>query len=150
VDVTLGTIRTLAVVNGRTIAAVVLGFFEISIWITAVSAAVSRVGDNPMLIAAFAGGFAAGNAVGIVLERRLALGSCVVRIITARDGRRVADAVGDVGTMVTTFGGTSNAGERTLVYALCPRRSLPGLLAAAKDADPHVFTRSTVSPRQDS
>lgn len=139
VDVTLGTVRTIAVVNGHTILAVILGFVEISIWITAVSAAVARVSDDPILVAAFAGGFAAGNAVGIVLERRMALGSCVVRMITSQDGHDVANAIGRVGTMVTTFTGQSESGSRALVYALCSRRLLPGLLAAAKHIDPHIF-----------
>lgn len=41
-DVTLGTVRTITVVHGHKTLAVVLGFIEISIWITAVSAAVTR------------------------------------------------------------------------------------------------------------
>ena len=138
-DVTLGTVRTIAVVHGHTRWAVVLGFVEISVWLTAVSEAVARVGENPMLVAAFAGGFAAGNAVGIELERRLAIGSAVVRLISAQKGDRVAHAIRDIGTMVTTFAGTSETGDRSLVYALCPRRRLPELIAAAKEADEGVF-----------
>jgi len=139
VDVTLGPVRTIAVVHGHTRWAVALGFVEICIWITAVSEAVARVGESPILVVAFAGGFAAGNAVGIELERRLAIGSTIVRLISAQQGRRVAEAVSDVGSMVTTFTGTSGSGERSLVYALCPRRRLPDLIAAAKAADSDVF-----------
>jgi len=139
IDVTLGTVRTIAVVHGHTRWAVALGFVEISVWITAVSEAVARVGENPMLIVAFAGGFAMGNAVGIFLERRLAIGSSIVRLISAKKGDRVAHAIGDIGTMVTTFVGTSDEGDRSLVYAMCPRRRLPDLIAAAKVADEGVF-----------
>ena len=131
-DVTLGTVRTIAVVHGHSSWAVVLGFIEISVWITAVSEAVARVGENPMLIAAFAGGFAAGNALGILVERRLALGSSVVRLISSQRGDHVAHAIGHIGAMVTTFAGTSDEGDRSLVYAMCPRRRLPELIAAAK------------------
>lgn len=138
-DVALGTVRTIAVVHGHTRWAVALGFLEISVWITAVSEAVVRVGESPMLVGAFAGGFAAGNAVGIFLERRLAIGTSVVRLISAQEGRLVARAIEDIGTMVTTFSGTSDSGPRSLVYALCPRRRLPELIAAAKVADRDVF-----------
>ena len=138
-DVTLGTVRTIAVVHGHTRSAVVLGFIEISVWITAVSEAVVRVGETPMLVLAFAAGFAVGNAVGINLERRLAIGSSIVRLITAQRGEHVADAINDIGTMVTTFSGTSHSGDRSLVYALCPRRRLPELLAAAQAVDRDVF-----------
>lgn len=139
IDVTLGTIRTLMVVQGRTGLAVVLGLVEISVWFVAVSQAVAGVNENPILIAAFAGGYAAGNAVGISVERRLAVGSCVVRIIAGRNAGDVARAVNRVGTMVTTFAGSGETGERSLVYALCPRRSLPKLLAVARAEDPSLF-----------
>lgn len=139
IDVTLGTIRTIAVVHGRARLAVILGFVEISVWFVAVSEAVGRVSENPILIVAFAGGFAAGNAVGIMVERRMAVGSCVVRIISGHKVADVARAVSRIGTMVTTFAGIGETGERSLVYALCPRRSLPELLAVARTEDPTVF-----------
>ncbi|MDA1095232.1 MAG: DUF5698 domain-containing protein [Acidobacteria bacterium] len=138
-DVTLGTMRTISVVHGHTRLAVVLGFIEICVWLTAVSEAVVRVGETPLLIEAFAGGFATGNAVGIMVERKLALGSCVVRMISSRNGHDVAVAISGIGRMVTTFAGTSDAGDRSLVYALCPRRMLPNLLSAAKAVDPEVY-----------
>jgi len=138
VDVAIGTVRTLAVVQGRTGLASVLGFVEICIWFTAVSEAVVRVGDAPWLLAAFAGGFAAGNMVGIALERRLAIGDCVVRMISNR-GQDVATAVGPMAREVTTFEGHGGRGPTMLVYALCPRRRLPALLARAAEMDPHVF-----------
>lgn len=122
IDVTLGTIRTIAIVHGRTLLAVILGFVELSVWFIAVSEAVARVSENPILIAAFAGGFATGNAVGIMVERRLAFGSCVVRMISGHRAHDVAKAISRLGTMVTTFAGTSDSGARSLVYTLCPRR----------------------------
>jgi uncharacterized protein YebE (UPF0316 family) len=36
-DVRLGTFRTISVVHGRVRLAVLLGFFEIAIWVTAIS-----------------------------------------------------------------------------------------------------------------
>lgn len=137
-DVAIGTIRTLAVVQGRTAAAFVLGFVEICIWFTAVSEAVVRVSEAPWLLAAFAGGFAAGNVVGIALERRLAIGDCVVRMISTQ-GRAVADAVRGLSRVVTTFDGSGDAGPTTLVYALCARRDLADLLGRARAVDPAVF-----------
>ena len=83
VDVSLGTVRTIAVVQGWIKLSVVLGFFELLIWIAAVSQVIARVKEQPILMLAFAGGFAAGNAAGILLERVLALGTCVVRIVSA-------------------------------------------------------------------
>ena len=70
-DVTLGTVRTVAIVKGYLSAAVVLGFFEVLIWILAVSQVIVRINESIFLGIAFAGGFAAGNAVGILVERHV-------------------------------------------------------------------------------
>jgi uncharacterized protein YebE (UPF0316 family) len=136
-DVSIGTMRTISVVDGRTRLAVVLGFVEVLIWVTALSEVIARVHENYFLAFAFAGGFAAGNAVGIAAEKRLAFGSCVVRLISSGRGDAVADAVRPMGRMVTTF--LSSGSDRKLVYVICSRRDLPGLLGAARQADPDLF-----------
>ena len=88
-DVSLGTVRTIVVVHGRIRLSVLLGFVEVLVWITAVSQVILRLRESPVLVVAYAAGFATGNAVGILLERRLALGHCVVRMIS-REGEAVA------------------------------------------------------------
>ena len=137
IDVSLGTMRTIAVVDGRTRLAVMLGFWEVLIWVTALSEVIARIHENYWLAFAFAGGYAAGNAVGIAAEKRLALGSCVVRLISQGKGEAVADAVRSIGRMVTTF--RSEDSERRLVYTICARHDLAALLAAARAADPILF-----------
>ena len=82
-DVSLGTIRTIAVVNGRMRLSVLLGFFEVLVWITGISQLIFRLQEHPLLVVAYAGGFAAGNAVGIAVERKVALGHCVIRMISS-------------------------------------------------------------------
>jgi len=63
VNVSIGTLRTITVVQGRLKLSVVLGFFEVLIWITALSQVLVGASTNPVLILAYAGGFAGGNAV---------------------------------------------------------------------------------------
>ncbi|MDA1184916.1 MAG: DUF5698 domain-containing protein, partial [Acidobacteria bacterium] len=117
--------------------AMVLGFFEVLIWVTALSEVIARVHENFWLVLAFAGGFAAGNAVGIAAERYMALGSCVVRMISQAHGEAVADSVRPYARLVTTF--RSAESELRLVYAICSRSRLPDLLATARTVDPEVF-----------
>ena len=71
-DVTLGTVRTVAIVKGYLSIAVALGFFEVLIWILAVSQVIVRINESIFLALAFAGGFAAGNAVGAYATGELA------------------------------------------------------------------------------
>ena len=138
-DVTLGTLRTISVVEGRVPLSVALGFFEVLIWMTAVSQVITGLGQSGLLLVSYAGGFAAGNAVGILLERRIALGTVVVRLISSRAGRAIANSLRGNGWRLTTFRGEGRDGPVTLLYLTCPRRELNGILERAREVDPHVF-----------
>jgi uncharacterized protein YebE (UPF0316 family) len=137
-DVTLGTIRMIAVVHGHTVAAVALGFFEILIWITAISGVIVTITEYPLLVLAYAAGYATGNAVGINLERRLAMGSCVITIIS-EIGADVADALRAGGQRVTLVEGEGRDGPRQIVYATARRRDARSLISAARAVDPGMF-----------
>ncbi len=135
-DVTLGTVRTVSIVKGRLKLSVVLGFFEVMIWITAVAQVIQRLDEAWYLSIAYAAGFAAGNGVGILVERRLALGTSVVRILSNRHGAVIADALRTQGHAVTTFSGHGPGGRVTLVYAVGPRRCCREMIETARRIDP--------------
>lgn len=138
-DVTLGTVRTVAIVKGYLGIAVALGFFEVMIWILAVSQVITRIHESFFLALAFAGGFAAGNAVGILVERRLAMGTSVVRILSTTRGDAIAAALREDGHDVTVFGGDNADGPITLVYAVAPRRRTQRMLRRAQSIDPDLL-----------
>lgn len=139
VDVSLGTLRTISTVHGRIPVSMAVGFFEILVWVTAISQVVLRLHDETMLAVAYAGGFAVGNACGIALERRLAFGTCVIRMISSREGNALAAELRAIGQVVTTFRGEGRDGPRTLLFTVCPRRDLERIVATAKTADPALF-----------
>jgi uncharacterized protein YebE (UPF0316 family) len=138
-DVSLGTVRTLFVVQGRLAVSVLIGFVEVLLWVTAVTQVIVRVHESPVLVVAFAGGFAAGNAVGILIERKLAFGTCVLRMIVKEKGDEVAVALREIGHIVTTFDGEGRDGNRKLVYTTCPRRELKRVIDIAKGFDTELF-----------
>jgi uncharacterized protein YebE (UPF0316 family) len=138
-DVTLGTIRTVAIVKGHITVAAFLGFFEVLIWILAVSQVITRINESLLLALAFAGGFAAGNAVGILVERKLAMGTAVVRIISTTDGTEIARSIREDGHDVAVFEGEGADGAVTLVYAVAPRRRARSMLQRACSIDPSLM-----------
>jgi uncharacterized protein YebE (UPF0316 family) len=138
-DVSMGTLRTITVVQGRPGAAMLLGFFEVLVWVTAVSQVVLRLNESPFLIVAYAGGFAAGNACGIMLDRHFGVGSCAVRMITGVQGDKLAERLRQLGHVVTTFSGHGRDGPRTLVFTACPRHQLEAVVNAAREIDPGLF-----------
>lgn len=152
VDVSLGTFRTIAVVQGRTVTSVVLGFLEVLVWITTVSQVMKQAGSNPTLLLAYAAGFAAGNAVGILLERRLALGGVILRMVTATKGDELAGALREKSPRVYTFRGEGRGEQEseavTLIYVVALRRRAKRLLKRALAIDPNLFY--AVDPLRDS
>ncbi|MFH1672956.1 MAG: DUF5698 domain-containing protein [Pseudomonadota bacterium] len=138
-DVSLGTIRTIATVQGRTKAAFVLGFFEISIWITVVSAVVHKIATAPILGLFYALGYATGNAVGIMVERKMAFGFLVLRVFTRTAGKEMADRLREHGQRVTIFLGEGMRGPVTELYVVTRRRDLKWILQIIMEEDPEAF-----------
>jgi uncharacterized protein YebE (UPF0316 family) len=137
VDVSMGTVRTIAVVRGRILIASLLGFVEVAIWVTAVAKVVQSL-DNPLNVLGWAGGFAAGNAVGIWIERRVALGDLVMRIISRGKGGETAEAIRALGQPVTQFEGSGKEGPVQLLYVVADRAHAERIEAAARAVDPDL------------
>ena len=137
-DVSVGTMRTIAVVHGRIPLAVLLGFFEVLVWVTAIAEVILNLRDSPMLVAGYSAGYAAGNALGILIEKRLAFGRCVIRLISPH-GKLLAGAVDHSGRVLGVFHSQNEENPGTLVFGIVDRRKLPQLLSRAKDIDPRVF-----------
>jgi len=93
IDVSLGTIRTIVTVQGRMVFAFMLGLFEVSLWLVVISSIADRVIAEPLLILFYALGFSTGNVVGIWLEKKLALGDVILRLIVPDQRREVHDAL---------------------------------------------------------
>ena len=72
-DVTIGTFRTILIVQARKYYAAIAGFFEVLIWINVMRYVVNNMDSNINLVM-YALGFALGNLLGITLEEKVALG----------------------------------------------------------------------------
>ena len=138
-DVSAGTMRTIAIVHGRTVVAFCLGLMEISIWLVVVSAVITQISQEPILGVFYALGFSTGNVVGIKLERKLALGCVGVRVINRQNGQDMAQELRDQGYQVTIFEGEGKSGPVHELYIVCRRRDVTRLLETAKRIDPSVF-----------
>jgi uncharacterized protein YebE (UPF0316 family) len=136
-DVTLGTIRTISVVHGRAALAWVLGFFEVLIWVFAVSAVIRNL-DSPLYAIAYAIGFATGNYLGILVENRIGIGEQVVRIFTRR-GAELAAALRQQGLRLTEFDGRGREGTVSLLFIKTARRQTPRIVRQATAMDPACF-----------
>ena len=135
----IGTIRVISIVRGRITQSVVLGFFEILIWLGVVSTVVLNVREEPVLMVAYAVGFAAGSALGMILERKMALGSSVALMISREKGLEIARELRGMGQRLTTIQGEGRDGPRVLLYVTAARRDLSKIIETAKSVDPDLF-----------
>ena len=103
VDVILGTLRTISIIQGRTWVSFWLGFGEIIIWLWVISTVVSHIREIPMLAIFYAFGFASDNMVGIRLERWLAFSHIIIRVISKEHSKEMTDTVRKARFAVTTF-----------------------------------------------
>jgi uncharacterized protein YebE (UPF0316 family) len=138
-DVSIGTVRTLVTVQGRTIIAFILAIFEISIWITVASTVINQIKDKPLLVIFYALGYATGNVVGIMVERKLAFGTTILRVITRTAGSEIATHLRNKGQPVTIFHGEGMRGPVHELYMACRRRDLKWILPEVQSIDPKLF-----------
>jgi uncharacterized protein YebE (UPF0316 family) len=138
-DVAIGTVRTIITVQGRTVIAFFLAIFEIIIWILVASTVISQVRSQPILVVFYAFGYATGNVVGILVERKLAFGLIILRVISRDAGKLLCDTLRQKGQPVTVFKGEGMAGPVDELYIACRRRDLKWLLSDVREIDPDAF-----------
>jgi uncharacterized protein YebE (UPF0316 family) len=139
VDVSIGTVRTIFMVQGHQRWAVLLGFFEVLVWLLAVSQVVTRINESPWLAPFFAGGFSAGIWVGMAIERWLALGRYVIRLISRSRSREIVEGLSGNGHVLATFVGETADGPVSLVFVSARGSRVRSVLDVARSIDPDVF-----------
>ncbi|MDR2564347.1 MAG: DUF2179 domain-containing protein [Prevotellaceae bacterium] len=137
-DVTLGTIRIIFVSKGYRNLAPLVGFFEVLIWVIVISQLLSKFSSWICYIA-YAGGFAAGNFVGMIIEERIAIGLLLVRITTQKDGHEVLSLLNRMGFGATLTFGEGSTGEVSIVQSIVSRKSIKNIQTALEEYDPKLF-----------
>ena len=137
-DVSLGTMRTVAVVSGHRGLAWIFGLLEIIIWVFVVSSVISHIRTEPAYGVAFAVGAATGNFVGVTLQRWLPFGDQVVRIFT-RNGVALFDGLRRDGFGVTRFEGVGRDGSVSMLFVQVRRARAVLVVRAARRLDPGCF-----------
>ncbi|UCD29569.1 MAG: DUF2179 domain-containing protein [Planctomycetota bacterium] len=138
-DVSIGTLRTIFVIRGSHVLAPLLGFIEVIIWVLAITGVLTHL-DHWYNILAYAAGFATGNAVGILMEKKLAIGMQAIRLISCTRSAAVASGLRLAGYRVTEVKGHGYKSEISLSFVVVPRRDTPMVLKVAQSIDPEVFS----------
>src|SRR5215210_4563540 len=137
-DVPVGTLRVMYMVRGDRRKAVPLAFFESLVWVFAISRIMKEV-DNTAHMVAFAAGFAAGTLVGMTLERWIASGFVLVRVISDVGKEKLVGQIRSAGFGVTLLTGEGREGEQEILFIVAIRRRAAELLELIRRSDEGAF-----------
>jgi len=137
-DVTLGTLRIIFVARGSRLAAPILGFFEVLIWIVAISQIMQNL-NNPLTYFAYAFGFALGNFLGIEAEEKLAVGFLVVRLFVIDSEEDIKSKIIQSGFGVTSIEGKGAEKKVTILFSVIKRKDLDCFLTIINEGNPKIF-----------
>jgi uncharacterized protein YebE (UPF0316 family) len=138
IDVSLGTIRIIFISRGFKYIAPLIAFIEINIWLLAIAQIMQNL-DNPACSIAYAGGFAMGNLVGMLLEEKISIGSVIVRIIVKHDSDKIYSYLKSEKYGVTMVDAKGIEGDVKLIFAVIRRGDLKKILNHIKTIHPHAF-----------
>ena len=143
-DQSLGTMRALLVTKNKPIYAALIGLVESAIWIVAISQVIKDIND-PILIGAYAAGFAAGTILGSYIEGLLGVGNIVIRVFTSFKSPSVAEPLREKGYGVTIINGEGKDGAVKIYLCIIPRRELKIVLKMIEEINPNAYITTDMS-----
>ena len=137
-DQSIGTMRIIFVSKGKRNIAPILGFFEVLIWIIAISKIMQNL-DNYINYIAYAGGFATGNLVGMIIEEKLAMGIQMIRVFANDRGIELVSSLNKMGYGATVVEAQGSRGKVHLIFTIVHRNKLKEVIFAINNFNPKAF-----------
>jgi uncharacterized protein YebE (UPF0316 family) len=137
-DQSIGTLRIIFLSKGKRNIVPLLGFFEVLIWITAVSKIMQNL-DNYVNYFAYAAGFATGNYVGMIIEEKLAMGYQMIRVFANTGGQEMVQTLNSRGYGATVVDARGARDKIFLIYTIVKRTELERVLELIKTFNPRAF-----------
>ena len=138
IDVSLGTLRIAMLVRGHQLLAGGLGFFESLVWLIAAADVLNNL-DSPLKFIGYAGGYAAGTMLGTTIEKWMALGSVLVRIIEQVNEPDTVEPLRAAGYYATVMNARGRDGEVQIIFTVIPRRKQAEVLRIIQQHNPRAY-----------
>jgi len=137
-DQSVGTLRMIFVAKGLKNLAPVFAFFEAFIWLVAISQIFAHL-SNPMCYVAYAGGYAMGNYVGMLLDERLSIGNVIIRVILSVDTHDLIDKLKEANYGLTILDAEGGMGKVKVVFSIVKRKHVKDFIAILNEFSPNSF-----------
>lgn len=145
-EVGIGTIRIVMLLRERALIAAILGVLMSLVFVFAAGIVLTNLESIPR-VAAFALGFGTGSLLGSWLERKLALGSSILRIVTPVEAPPVEDFLREEGYGVTVLNAKGMRGDVKLAWTVVPRKRVRHVLDRVDSVTDEAYvTVQSVTP----
>lgn len=140
-DVSLGTLRTVITVKGKSLYASLVGFIEIFVWFLIVKEALNTNETSIWIAVAYSLGFATGTFIGGILSQKLITGNLSVQIITNKAYPDMVNTLRNEGYGVTVMDveGKNTEEEKYMLFIEINNKSLNHLQHLVKKIDNDAF-----------
>lgn len=137
-DVSIGTMRTILVVQGRKYYAGLFGMIEVLIWVFAIRFIFQNLDYIPNLFG-YAIGFGLGNILGITIEQKIGLGFVQLNVISRFSTDKIADTLRINKYGVTILPGEGGAGGVAIIVLITPRKNQKDVIKLVESIDKEAF-----------
>jgi uncharacterized protein YebE (UPF0316 family) len=134
----MATLRHIFISKGLKKIVPFLGFFEVLIWLVAMRQVFSHL-DNAACFVAWAAGFSAGTYLGMHIEERLAIGTQIIRIITAEDIVPLIEVLKKRNQGITIVDGHGAVGPVKLIFTIVKRTNKAQVIELIRIYTPKAF-----------
>lgn len=141
IDVSLGTIRTVFVVKGKTLEPFVIAFFEVLIWFIVAREALNTEGNMILIAISYAGGYATGTLIGSKLSRWLVKGVSGVQVVVKENSTKLIETLREKGYAVSVIElkNDYDGKNKDMLYIGINNNKLKEVTKIIKDYDSSAF-----------
>jgi len=137
-DVSLATMRIFFISRELKYLAPIIGFFEVLIWLLSIRVIMQNL-NNVACYIAYGAGFAMGTFIGLQIEKGLAIGSLIIRIITQKNATELIDYLRSKGYGATSVDAQGVKGKVHVIYLIIKRKDFENIAKAIKKFNPKAF-----------
>ena len=138
-DVSMGTLRTVITVKGKTLYASMVGFIEVFIWFLVVREALNTPETSIWIAVAYSAGFATGTYIGGILSKKLISGNLGVQVITSNTSMIESLRNQGFGVTVIDVEGKDKDTNKYMLFIQINKKSINHLQKLIKDIDSSAF-----------
>ena len=140
-DVSLGTVRTIVLVKGKTILAACIAFIEIIIWFIIAREALTTALESWWIPISYAGGFSAGTLIGSIASERFIKGFIGIQVVSDHINKDDIELIRNKGYAVSVIelDGKDEGKKHHMLYIQIKKNKYNDIIRLLKNIDNHAF-----------